>query len=72
MLYPANDYLLHVIKEETARQYRREVELDRLADATWPHQPGWLTVPTRKAMHDLGHTLHVLGQRLARVETRAA
>ena len=71
MLYPANDYLLHVIKEETARQYRREVEIDHLADETRPRQPSWLTAQTRKAAHNLGHTLLELGQRLDRVDTNA-
>ena len=72
MLYPANDYLLHVIKEETARQYRREVEIDHLADAIRPRQPGWVTSQMRKAMHAFGHTLLALGQRLDNIETPAA
>jgi hypothetical protein len=72
MLYPANDYLLHVIKEETARQYRREVEIDRLADASCPRQPDWLNSQTNKVLHNVGHRLLALGQRLERVETRAA
>ena len=72
MLYPATDYLLHVIREETARQYRREVEIDHLADASCPCQSSWLKSQTRKALHNLGHRLLAFGQRLDRVETRAA
>jgi hypothetical protein len=72
MLYPANDYLLHVIKEETTRQYRREAEIDHLAGGISPRQPSWLTRQTRKGLHNLGHTLLALGQRLARVETHPA
>jgi hypothetical protein len=61
MLYPANDYLLHVIKEETARQFRLEVEIDRLAEEMNPEMPSWSTSQARNALHNLGHTLWQLG-----------
>ncbi len=72
MLYPSNDYLLHIIKEETARQYRREVEIDHLAVASRPCQPSWLTAQTRDALLNLSHTLLAIGERLDRVEMRTA
>ena len=69
MLYPANDYLLYIIKTETTRKYLREAEIDHLLSEINPPQPSWLSHPARKALQNLGHLLIDLGQRLDRIET---
>jgi len=66
MLYPANDYLLYVIKQETARRYRREVTNDHLPSEIDLPKPNRFASLARKALHDLGHLLVALGQRLDR------
>ena len=71
MLYPANDYLLYVIKEQTIRHFRREVEIAHLLGELHPQQPSWLSCQMRQALHSLGHTFLTLGQRLDRIETNA-
>ena len=70
MLYPVNDYMLCVIKRETTRQYRREAGIDHLLNEINPQQPSWLSYQVRKALHNLGHMLVTLGQRLDRIETQ--
>ena len=72
MLYPANDYMLQVIKRETTRCYRREVEIDHLVGETNLRQPSWLTYQVQRALRILGHTLLIIGQRLDRIETHAS
>lgn len=69
MLCPYNEYLLYLIAKETTTQYLREAEADHLLSEINPPQPSWLSHPTRKALHNLGHSLIDLGQRLDRIET---
>ena len=64
MLYPVNDYMLYVIKEETTRRFRREVEIDHLLDEINPRQPSWLSCQVRKALQNLGYVIVTLGRRL--------
>lgn len=66
MLYPANDYLLYVIRQETVQRYRREVTNDHLPSEIDLSEPNRFGSLARKALHDLGHLLVALGQRLDR------
>ena len=64
MLYPVNDYMLYVIKEETTRRFRREVEIDHLCGEINPRQPSWLSHQMHKALQNLGYVLVTIGRRL--------
>ena len=69
MLYPYNENLLTCIAKERTAQYLREAEGDRWASELSPQRPMWLSQQARKALHNLGHSLIDLGQRLDRIET---
>lgn len=72
MSYPVNDYLLKVIMEERTRRYIRDAEIDHLLSEINPGQPSGLFRQVHKMLHNSGHLLVTLGQRLDRIEMRPA
>jgi hypothetical protein len=71
-MYPANDYLLWVIREETTLRYLRQAEIDHLLSEVEPRQPGGLAYRVRPALRKLGHLFLALGSVLDRIEPQAA
>lgn len=72
MLYPANDYLSWVIREEMTWRYIRQGENDLLLSEVDLHRPGRLSWQACKALRKLGHLFLALGSALDRVEPQAA
>lgn len=69
MLYPCNVMLLDAICREKTRKYIREAQLDHLTSQIKPHRASRLSKQMCRALHQLGHLLMSLGERLERLET---
>jgi hypothetical protein len=72
MGYLFNDYVGRIIVEERARQFIREAEVDRLLGEAYPHRPSVVSRTVRNRLHDLGHLLVAVGERLQRLEASHA
>lgn len=71
-MYPANDYMLKVITDETTLRYIRQAEIDHLLSEVEPRQPRGLAYRVRPALRKLGHLFLALGGALVRIEPQAA